>query len=107
MSDVLLSCQEVRKAYGDRPLFEDLSFGIFEGDQVGLVGPNGSGKSTLLRILAGVEEPDEGTRSIRKRLRMGYVTQDPTFGPEDTVEAVLHRALAHDHHSKTTRSPRG
>ena len=50
---LLLSCQAVGKAYGARSLFDDLSFGLFEGDQAGLVGPNGSGKSTLLSILAG------------------------------------------------------
>ncbi|HEX6776505.1 MAG TPA: ATP-binding cassette domain-containing protein, partial [Methylomirabilota bacterium] len=60
-SSLLLSCDAVSKAYGTRALFEELSFGLFEGDQVGLVGPNGSGKSTLLRILAGLTSPDRGT----------------------------------------------
>jgi ATPase subunit of ABC transporter with duplicated ATPase domains len=50
---LLLSCQGISKAYGAAPLFEQLSFGLFEGDRVGLVGPNGSGKSTLLGRLAG------------------------------------------------------
>jgi len=70
---VLLSCEAVGKAYGTRSLFEGLSFGLFEGDQLGLVGPNGSGKSTLLKILAGLEQPDRGTRSIRGGIRVGYV----------------------------------
>jgi len=61
---LLLSCEAVNKAYGTRSLFEELSFGLFEGDQVGLVGPNGSGKSTLLKILAGLETPDGGTIEI-------------------------------------------
>ena len=52
---LLLGCQAIAKAYGARTLFDDLSLGLVEGDQVGLVGPNGSGKSTLLRILAGIE----------------------------------------------------
>src|SRR6266850_768979 len=51
---LLLSCEAISMAYGTRSLFDDLSFGLFEGDQAGLVGPNGSGKSTLLKILAGV-----------------------------------------------------
>jgi ABC transport system ATP-binding/permease protein len=47
---LLLSCEAVSQTYGTRSLFDDLSFGLFEGDQAGLVGPNGSGKSTLLKI---------------------------------------------------------
>ena len=57
---LLLSCDAIGKGFGARPLFENLSFGISEGDRVGLIGPNGSGKSTLLKILAGIEEPDSG-----------------------------------------------
>ena len=67
---LLLSCDSVGKGFGARPLFENLSFGIFEGDRVGLIGPNGSGKSTLLKILAGSEEPDSGIRSLRRGVRM-------------------------------------
>jgi ABC transport system ATP-binding/permease protein len=92
--ELLLSCQGLAKAFGAAPLFEDLSFGIFEGDHVGLIGPNGSGKSTLLRILAGLDSPSAGTRSTRKRLRIGYVEQDPTFGADATVRSVLLGSLA-------------
>jgi ATP-binding cassette subfamily F protein uup len=92
MPELLLSCQDLAKAFGAAPLFEGLSFGIFDGDHIGLVGPNGSGKSTLLKILAGLEPPSAGTRSVRKRLRIGYVPQDPVFAPETTVGAALHEA---------------
>jgi ABC transport system ATP-binding/permease protein len=91
---LLLSCEAVSKAFGTRSLFDDLSFGLFEGDQAGLVGPNGSGKSTLLKILAGLETPDRGTRSLRGRVRVGYVPQDPLFEAERTVADVLMAALA-------------
>ena len=90
---LLLSCEAVSKAYGTRALFDDLSFGLAEGDQAGLVGPNGSGKSTLLKILAGLEDPDRGTRSLRSGLRIGYVPQDPVFPARSTVDEVLAAAL--------------
>jgi ATP-binding cassette subfamily F protein uup len=93
VAELLVSCQALTKAFGAAPLFEELSLGVFEGDHVGLVGPNGSGKSTLLKILAGLEEPSSGTRAARKRLRVGYVPQDPVFDPEATVGAVLREAL--------------
>jgi ABC transport system ATP-binding/permease protein len=91
---LLLSCDAASKAYGTRALFEQLSFGLFDGDQAGLVGPNGSGKSTLLKILAGLETPDRGTRSVRGGIRIGYVPQDPVFASGGTVEDVVAAALA-------------
>ena len=90
---VLLSCEAVSKAFGAQVLFTGLSFGLSEGDRVGLIGPNGAGKSTFLKILAGVEEPDTGTRSLRRLARVGYVPQDPVFPPDLTVEAVITQAL--------------
>jgi ABC transport system ATP-binding/permease protein len=94
---VLLSAESLTKQYGARPLFEGLSFALFDGDHVGLVGPNGSGKSTLLKILAGAEDADSGTRAVRKGVRIGYVPQDPIFAPGHSVEEVLLSALGDDH----------
>jgi ATP-binding cassette subfamily F protein uup len=91
---LLLSCEAISMVYGTRSLFDDLSFGLFEGDQAGLVGPNGSGKSTLLKILAGVTQPDRGSRSLRGGVRIGYVPQDPVFEAGRTVEEVVLEALA-------------
>ncbi|HXI13338.1 MAG TPA: ABC-F family ATP-binding cassette domain-containing protein [Thermoanaerobaculia bacterium] len=91
---VLLSCEAVSKSFTSRPLFENLSFTLFDGDHVGLVGPNGSGKSTLLKILAGVEQADSGARVMRKGVRVGYVPQDPVFAPGKSAEEVLLEALS-------------
>src|SRR6266403_5806919 len=90
---LLLSCEAISKAFGTRSLFDGLTFGLFEGDQAGLVGPNGSGKSTLLKILAGVTTPDAGTRSVRGGVRVGYVPQDPVFAGGGTVADVVRAAL--------------
>jgi ATP-binding cassette subfamily F protein uup len=90
---MLLSCESLGKSYGVKPLFTDLSLGLCEGDHVGLIGPNGSGKSTLLKILAGLENPDCGTRSVRRQLRIGYVPQEPLFAEQHTVEDALSQVL--------------
>ena len=103
---ILLSCESVSKSYGMKPLFVDLSLALFDGDHVGLVGPNGSGKSTLLKILAGIEEPDGGTRTVRRQLQTAYVPQEPAFTPTQTVEEVFDEVLiagGHDPHEHTGR----
>jgi ATP-binding cassette subfamily F protein uup len=90
---VLLSVESLTKRYGLHPLFQALSFTLVEGERVGLVGPNGSGKTTLLKILAGLEEPDGGSRALRRGARLGYVPQDPVFPEDRTLEEVLTAAL--------------
>jgi len=91
---ILLSGAALGKSFGARPLFEDLSVGIAEGERAGLIGPNGSGKTTLLEILAGREAPDSGVRALRKLTSLAYVPQDSLFAPDDTVGSVLSAALA-------------
>src|SRR5215467_5689415 len=90
---VLLSAQGVTKAFGPRPLFADLSLDLRAGERVGLIGPNGSGKSTLLRLIAGLEEPDDGARSLRRGVRLGYLAQDDTFADGLSAREVLLAAL--------------
>ena len=90
---LLLSCESLEKSYGVKPLFTGLSIGLCDGDHVGLIGPNGSGKSTLLKILAGLEEPDRGTRSVRRQVRIGYVPQEPSFVEQHSVEDTLAQVL--------------
>ncbi|HYT90929.1 MAG TPA: ATP-binding cassette domain-containing protein, partial [Gemmataceae bacterium] len=93
---VLLSAQGLTKGFGPRPLFTDLSLDLRAGERVGLIGPNGSGKSTLLRLLAGREEPDAGSRMVRRTARLGYVAQDDGFAPGLTVREVVLAALAEE-----------
>jgi ATP-binding cassette subfamily F protein uup len=90
---VLLGVQGLTKGYGPRPLFTDLSFDLRAGARVGLIGPNGAGKSTLLRLLAGREESDAGTRTLRRTARLGYVAQDDAFPPGQTARGVVLAAL--------------
>jgi ATP-binding cassette subfamily F protein uup len=86
---LILSCQSLTKSYGERPLFEDISLSISDGDRLGLIGPNGSGKSTLLRILAGAEQPDSGSTAVRKLAKVGYVAQEVIFPPAVSVLQIL------------------
>jgi ATP-binding cassette subfamily F protein uup len=86
---LLINLQEVSKAFGAAPLFENVTLTISDGDRVGLIGPNGAGKSTLLQILAGVQNPDKGIRSVRKLVRVGYVPQDSVFEAGVRVEDLL------------------
>ena len=80
-----LDVQHLTKSYGANVLFKDISFGIAEGQKVGLVARNGTGKSTLLSIIAGVEGYDTGNITFRRDLRVGYLEQSPKFAPADTV----------------------
>ncbi|MBZ0089615.1 MAG: ATP-binding cassette domain-containing protein, partial [Thermoanaerobaculia bacterium] len=95
-NEVLLTSENLSKAFGTQKLFDDLGFCLFEGDRVGLVGPNGAGKSTLLKILAGLESPDSGRVAVRRGVRAGYVPQDPIFAANQSVEEVVYRRLSED-----------
>jgi ATP-binding cassette subfamily F protein uup len=102
---VLLSVQDLTKSFGPRPLFADLSLDLSAGERVGLIGPNGSGKSTLLRLLAGLDEPDAGSRSLRRTVRLGYLPQQDVFAPGQTARDVVFEAQAgeplEDHERRT------
>lgn len=80
-----LQLENVTKSYGERILFEGITFGVNEGDKIGIIAKNGSGKSTLLRIIAGKESADEGNVIFRNDLRVGYLEQIPFFEDDATV----------------------
>ncbi|WP_313380686.1 ABC-F family ATP-binding cassette domain-containing protein [Proteiniphilum saccharofermentans] len=85
MPTPLLQIDRLTKSFGDLVLFNDISFGIAEGDKIGLIAPNGSGKTTLLNILAGKEPYDDGRVVFRNDIRLAYLEQSPAFDPEKTV----------------------
>ena len=85
----LLTLQDVSITYGDRLLLRGVSMVVGEADRIGILGPNGSGKTTLLRILAGVEVPDHGQRTVRRDLRVGYLEQDPQLPAGLTVQEAV------------------
>src|SRR5215510_7184613 len=89
-----VSVEALTKAYGIKPLFQNISFHIEEGDKIALVARNGSGKSTLLKILAGKESPDEGKVWIHKDVDVVLFEQEPHFEESRTVAENI---FFHDH----------
>lgn len=87
----ILQVEGLTKSFGELVLFENISFGIREGDNIGLIAKNGSGKTTLLNILSGKEPYDSGNISTRRDLRIAYLEQDPQY-PENlsVIEACFH-----------------
>ncbi|CAM4054097.1 ABC-F family ATP-binding cassette domain-containing protein [Paenibacillus alkaliterrae] len=86
----LLSVEHITKSYGEKLLFENVTFGVEDGDKIGIIGVNGTGKSTFLKVIAGLEPADSGTISIGNRVTVRMLAQDPAFAPgETTLEHVL------------------
>ncbi|MCU0446849.1 MAG: ABC-F family ATP-binding cassette domain-containing protein [Microscillaceae bacterium] len=85
-----LSVENLSKSYGDKVLFQNISFGLEKGQKIALIAKNGTGKTSLLRILAGQDTPDTGNYSFRKDLKISFLDQNPRFGEAKTIiEAVL------------------
>lgn len=86
----LLSVEHITKTYGEKVLFRDVTFGVEDGDKIGIIGVNGTGKSTFLKVIAGVEPPDSGTISVGGRVVVRMLAQDPVFQAGETaLEHVL------------------
>lgn len=81
----IINIEHISKLFGDKLIFDDASFGLQEGDKVGIVGINGTGKSTLLRMVAGEETPDSGQIIRQNNLKMAYLPQTPEFQKDATV----------------------
>jgi ATP-binding cassette subfamily F protein uup len=95
----LFSCSGLSKAYFEKSLFEDIAFGIDEGQRIGIIGRNGAGKTSLLRIVAGLDEPDAGSLARNREARFEYLTQAPTFdvdqGPLSAVVEAYDQRHGH------------
>ena len=98
----------IEKHFGQRVLFENLSFTIDRGERVGLIGDNGSGKTTLFKVITGQVQPENGTVAVARSVKLGYLEQDPTFDPANTMmdeaelafaqlHAISHRLRALEH----------
>ena len=85
----LLSIENLAKSYGERILFEKVSFGVDEGQKIGLIGVNGTGKSTFLKAVAGIEPADAGKITWGSNVQVGYLPQNPDFSTESTVLAQV------------------
>ena len=81
----MIQVEQLSKSYGDRLLFQDVSFSIAEGEKCGLIAANGTGKTTLLRIITGEETPDSGTITTRKDLRIAYLPPRPHLPEGKTI----------------------
>ena len=90
----ILTVDNITKSYGERKLFDHTGFYLQEGEKAGILGINGTGKSTLLKIIAGLEEPDEGKVIKANNTVISYLPQSPEFDPQETViEAVVKTAV--------------
>jgi ATP-binding cassette subfamily F protein uup len=104
---LLLACDSISKSFGPRALFNNISISFDDEEKTGLIGPNGSGKSTLLKILAGIEKPDTGNLTTRRKLRLGYLAQADLFKAGQTVVDVVLGAMTDDHsdeHERLTKT---
>lgn len=90
----ILNVEKVSKTYGEKVLFDSVTLGVNKGDKIGVIGVNGTGKSSLLKIIAGLEEPDEGKVIKGLGVTVSYLAQSPDFQDEETViEYVLRGKL--------------
>jgi len=90
LGNKVIECKNLRKAYGDKLLFDDLSFSLPPAGIVGVIGPNGAGKTTLFRLIMGHEQPDSGTFELGETVKLGYVDQaHANIDPEKNVFEVI------------------
>ena len=90
----ILNVEHLSHGFGDRAIFEDVSFRLLKGEHIGLVGANGEGKSTFMNIVTGARQPDEGKVEWSKNVRVGYLDQHTVLEPGMTIQDVLRSAFS-------------
>lgn len=90
----VLNIEHISKIYGEKVIFDDASFGVQEGDKIGIVGINGTGKTTLLRMIAGTETPDDGQIIRQNGMKIAHLTQNPVFSEGATVLSYVQSVAA-------------
>ena len=91
----IINIEHVSKTFGEQTIFDDISYGIHDGDKIGIIGINGTGKTTLLKIIAGLEEPDEGQVIIQNGLKITYLSQEPKLIEGASVLSCISHKEAH------------
>jgi ATP-binding cassette ChvD family protein len=89
LGDVVVEAKGVSKAFGDKVLYENVSFSLPKGGIVGVIGPNGAGKTTMFRMIIGKEKPDSGSIKIGETVKLGYVDQDRSLDGNKTVYEII------------------
>ncbi len=89
----ILTVKDVSHGFGDRVIFEDISFRLLKGEHIGLVGANGEGKSTFMNIITGKLAPDEGNVEWSNRVRVGYMDQHVYLEKDRTIRDILRDAF--------------
>src|SRR5205085_2338932 len=85
LGSVVIEAHDVRKAYGDKLLIDDMTFQLPPGGIIGVIGPNGAGKTTLFRMIIAEDKPDAGTIRLGETVRLGYIDQNRTLDPNKTI----------------------
>ena len=81
----IINIEHISKIFGGKVIFDDISCGISDGEKIGVIGINGTGKTTFLRVLAGLEEADQGRVITQNGIRIAYLQQNPAFPEEKQV----------------------